>query len=100
MTQDNNSPESQKEAKLLPLQIAADRIAALLQAISLDDDYFVNSDGSNLKKLDAKLLKDFSSVIKELASVICELNGISADSQSNSPDIRIEFDSSASELSE
>ena len=91
--------KSRKDKLLEPLRTAASRVADLLLEISDCSELFVTESDGRYKKLDAKALKEFSSVIKEVGSVICELNGINAEDEKETCGIQIEFDDEAEECS-
>lgn len=85
---------------LEPIRVAAVRVAELLRDISECRELFVTETDGSPRKLDAKALKEFSSVIKEVSGVICELSGFSKDAEKEKEGVRIEFDQSAEECSE
>lgn len=87
--------------KLIPLKTAAERIAEMLCSLSGEEGLFVlSAEEKQIRKIDTKTLKEFSSVIKEISGVICELYGINASGNAESTAaVRIEFEGDTDECS-
>ncbi len=89
-----------REEKLQPLREAAQHIAELIQFISADRELFVSdTEAPATRKVDTKMLKEFSAVIKEMSTVICELNGINPELREAPTGVKIEFDEESKRLS-
>ncbi len=98
--QNESTDSDMREEKLQPLRDAAQHIAELIQMISSDRELFVSdSDCPVTRKVDTKMLKEFSAVIKEMSAVICELNGINPELREAPTGIKIEFDEESNQLS-
>ena len=77
---------------------AACKISNMLCELSNERELFVlEASDKPERKLDAKALKEFSSVIKDMSTVICELKAASGEQDTQG--VRIEFSDEALDMS-